>query len=248
MALAQLEVRHSRPYAPTRRVALGELYLPTTGPTSGPGSVPGSAAVSAGPLLLAGVVAAGVSALEGEDELLDRVEALLDDLESGRRIVQPRVLYRFQTDVHGLDSSRHRLMGDGSYTYFDIDGHGAPLPQVLAAMYAASKLASAARPGAFRLLRRATRWTGGIDHHLMGFLLGDEAVFRPARNGHVHDEGWALHVLGFGAGDEPGRSDIQRRFRDLVRDAHPDHGAEHSGAGERIVELTEARRILLRTP
>ena len=236
MAFAQLEVRHSRPFAPTRRVALGELYLPTNG-----------AAPGAGPLLLAGVVAAGVSALEGDDELLDKVEALLGDLEAGRRVVQPRVSYRFQTDVHGLDRSRHRLVGDASYLAFDIDGHGAPLPQVLAAMYAASKLSSAVRPDAFRLLRRATRWTGGIDHHLLDFLLGDEAVGFRRRASERLDERWALHVLGFGTHEEPGRSDIQRRFRDLVRDAHPDHGAEHSGAGERIVELTEARRILLQT-
>jgi len=238
---AHLEVCHSRPFAPTRRVALGHLWLPGKGTPPGPGV-----------LLLAGVVAAGVSALEGDDELLDKVEALLDDLDAGRRVVQPRVQYRFQTDVHGLDRSRHRLVGGRGLLHFEIDGHGAPLPQVLAALYAASKLASGARPAAFRLVRRATRWTGGIDQHLVDFLLGDEATgFRrragAGHNGQRFDEHWALRVLGFGAHEEPGRSDIQRRFRDLVRDAHPDHGAEHSGAGERIVELTEARRILLQT-
>lgn len=240
MELAHLEVRHSRPFAPTRRVALGHIWLPGKGTPPGPGV-----------LLLAGVVAAGVSALEGDDELLDKVEALLDDLDEGRRVVQPRASYRFQTDVHGLDHSHHRLLGDHGLLHFEIDGHGAPLPQVLAAMYAASKLASDVRPAAFRLLRRATRWTGGIDHGLVDFLLRDEATgFRRSavgRNGERFDEHWALQVLGFGSHEEPGRSDIQRRFRDLVRDAHPDHGAEHSGAGERIVELTEARRILLQT-
>jgi hypothetical protein len=238
VAFAQLEVRHSRPFAPTRRVALGDIYLPTTGAGPRPGC-----------LLLAGVVAAGVSALEGDDELLDKVEALLDDLEGGRRIVQPRANYRFQTDVHGLDRSVHKLLGSGAYLYFEIDGHGAPLPQVLAAMYAAAMLPSAVRTDAFRMLRRATRWTGGVDHHLMDFLVGDEAVGFRRRHGRgpQHDERWALHVLGFSSGDEPGRSDIQRRFRELVRDAHPDQGGDHSGAGERIVELTEARRILLQT-
>jgi curved DNA-binding protein CbpA len=41
------------------------------------------------------------------------------------------------------------------------------------------------------------------------------------------------------------RDEVQRRFRRLVRAAHPDHGAASLGAAERIAELTEARRILL---
>src|SRR3954454_1240589 len=101
MLLAELEVRHSRPYSPTRRLALGQLYLPTD--DEGPGH---------GGLLLAGIVAAGVSALDEDDDLLDRIDDLLSDLEAGRRIVQPRILYRFQKDTHGLDRSHHRLLGD----------------------------------------------------------------------------------------------------------------------------------------
>jgi curved DNA-binding protein CbpA len=38
---------------------------------------------------------------------------------------------------------------------------------------------------------------------------------------------------------------IQRRFRDLLRHAHPDHGGETDAAAQRINDLTEARRILL---
>jgi hypothetical protein len=38
---------------------------------------------------------------------------------------------------------------------------------------------------------------------------------------------------------------VQRRFRELLRAAHPDHGAAHDGAAQRIADLTEARRILL---
>jgi hypothetical protein len=239
---AELEVRHSRPFSPTRRVALGELWLPASGSPSGTNAGPGG-------LLLAGVVGAGMSALEGDEDVLEKVEALLEDLVAGRRVVQPRVLYRFQTDVHGLDRSRHRLLGGLGRLHLEIDGHGAPLPQVLASLYAAARLSAAVRPQAFRLLRRATRWTGGMDDTLLDYLLGDEATgFRRRRGEHERfDEHWALRVLGFPAGAEPGRSDIQRRFRDLVRTAHPDHGADHSGAGDRIVELTEARRILLQT-
>ena len=38
--------------------------------------------------------------------------------------------------------------------------------------------------------------------------------------------------------------EVLQRFRVLLRESHPDHGAEHQGAGQRILELTEARRIL----
>ncbi|MBW3557172.1 MAG: hypothetical protein KY454_09600 [Actinobacteria bacterium] len=233
MLLAELEVRHSRPYAPTRRLALGSLWLPTDPP-------PGF-----GGLLLAGVVAAGVSALE-DDETLDRVDELLQDLEQRRRIVQPRVLHRFQSDVHGLDSSTHRLVGEGESLSLEIDGHGAVMPQILGALYAAGHLSYKVREEVFRLLRRATRWTGGIDEKLIEFLTGDEAgSFR--RRGQPNDELWALRLLGFAPDSEPARSDIQKRFRTMVRDAHPDHGGQAAGAGQRIQDLTEARRILLQT-
>jgi hypothetical protein len=237
MLVAELEVRHSRPYSPTRRLALGKLWLPTD-PAPGFGGV-----------LLAGIVAAGVSALADEsdgDETLDRVDLLLDDLEQGRRIVQPRLLHRFQTDTHGLDRSHHKLLGVGEAIALEIDGHGAVLPQLLGAIYAAGQLSYGVRGDVFRLLRRATRWTGGIDNRLIEFLTGDEAgSFR--RKGMPNDERWALRILGFQQGDEPARSEIQKRFRSLVRDAHPDHGAEAIGAGQRIQDLGDARRILLQT-
>lgn len=232
MLVAELEIRHSRPFSPTRRVALGRLWLPTD-PAPGPGGI-----------LLAGIVAAGVSALEGEEEILDRIDALLDDLEANRRVIQPRVLHRFQHDVHGLDRSHHRLVAEGERLVLHVDAHGSVLPQVLGALYAASKLSYAVRGQVFRLLRRATRWTGGIDDRLVHFLTGDEAAaFR--RRGLHHDERWALTILGFSRGAEPSRRDIQQRFRDLVREAHPDHGGESDGAGQRMVDLSEARRILL---
>lgn len=233
MLLAELEIRHSRPYAPTRRVALGSLWLPTDPP-------PGF-----GGILLAGVVAAGVSALEG-DEVLDRVDELLQDLEQQRRIVQPRILHRFQSDVHGLGLSTHRLVGQGEALSLEIDGHGAVMPQILGALYAAGHLSYKVRPEVFRLLRRATRWTGGVDEKLIEFLTGDEAgSFR--RRGLRNNEQWALQLLGFTHDSEPARSEIQKRFRTMVWEAHPDHGGEAAGAGQRIQDLTEARRILLHT-
>ena len=56
---------------------------------------------------------------------------------------------------------------------------------------------------------------------------------------------WAMEVFGFAPDTAPDRDEVLRRFRRLVRLAHPDHGAAHGGAAERIVELGEARRVLL---
>src|SRR5262245_65575125 len=40
------------------------------------------------------------------------------------------------------------------------------------------------------------------------------------------DQRWAMEVLGLRAGMELERDDINRRFRRLLRDAHPDSGGE----------------------
>jgi hypothetical protein len=59
------------------------------------------------------------------------------------------------------------------------------------------------------------------------------------------DQRWAMEVLGLRAGMDVERDDINRRFRRLLRDAHPDSGGASAGAAGRIAELTEARTILL---
>jgi hypothetical protein len=230
VVLAELEVRHSRAVAPTRRVALGELYLPVD-PAPGFGG-----------LLLGGIVGAWMQHLD--DETRDELDLLIDDLDRGRRVVQPRVRHRFQTDTHGLARARHRLVGQGEAVELEIDDEGYGLPQVLAAVYAASKLTFRARAEVFRLIWRATRWEGDDLAHLLEYLGGDEAALRRPR-GARHDASWALTVLGFAAADDPNPSAVLRRFRQLVRDAHPDHGGASAGAGERITDLTAAKRILL---
>ena len=97
MLLAELEIRHSRAIAPTRRVALGSHWLPTE-PAPGYGGI-----------LLGGIVAAHLA--DVDLELREEYLTLVDDLEAGRRISQPRLRHRFQTDVVGLDRSRHKLTG-----------------------------------------------------------------------------------------------------------------------------------------
>ncbi len=231
MLLAELEIRHSRAIAPTRRVALGNQWLPTD-PAPGFGGI-----------LLGGIVAGHVEDIPPElrEELLE----LVDDLEVGGRIPQPKLRHRFQTDVVGLDRSRHKLVGVGESISFELDVHGAALPQVLGAVYAAGQIHAATRPAVFHAIRKAMRWEGAIDASLVAHL--SDPTSAPPRSWRLFptDERWARHVLGFGPESHLDPGEVQRRFRALVRESHPDHGAQAEGAGQRILELTEARRILL---
>src|SRR3954451_10985665 len=94
--LAEMVVRHTRKHMPTRRVALGDLYLPMTGPAHGAG-------------LLAAVVAENIGWFDNEQ--LEELPRLLHDI-ARHGISVPRIAlrHRLQTDVHGLDRSRHRLL------------------------------------------------------------------------------------------------------------------------------------------
>ncbi len=146
MLLAEVEIRHSRPVAPTRRVALGLCVLPTD-------PAPGWAGV-----LLGGIVAANLPAID--EEFVHEMFVLADDLEHERRIAQPRMRYRFQVDTVGLDRSRHSLVGEGEDTWFDLDDHAAPEVNVLGALYAAATVDRTAREQVFAALRRAMLWSG----------------------------------------------------------------------------------------
>lgn len=230
MLLAALEIWHSRPVAPTRRVAVGRTLLPLD-------PAPGF-----GPLLLGGVVAAHVDDLD--PDLLPELGQLIADLEDGRRIAQPRLRHRFQADRHGLASSTHRLLATGDAIEFDIADGGTPAVHLLGAVYAAGALGSGARGAAMEVVRRAVRWRGPVGPALVAHLSGVSGA-RAWSMGLADPVGWALGVLGFASNEKPGRKDLQRRFRDLLREAHPDHGGEARAAASRIADLTEARRILL---
>ncbi|MEW6154422.1 MAG: hypothetical protein AB1673_10605 [Actinomycetota bacterium] len=231
MLLAELEVRHSRAVAPTRRVALGPLWLPTD-PAPGYGGI-----------LLGGIVAAHMA--DVPDEVRDGLLALVDDLEKGKSIAQPRLRHRFQNDVVGLERSRHALVGDAQDMRFEIDGHGKPVPQLLGAVYAAGRAHADARPAVFAAIRKGARWEGELGPSLVAHLADPTSAPPTSWRRFPTDERWALKVLGFGPDLRPDRDEVQKRFRSLIRAAHPDHGAENLGAGQRILELTEARRILM---
>lgn len=233
MILAELEVFHSRPIAPTRRVALGHRDLPVA-PAPGFGGI-----------LLAGIVAGHMPGLD--PELFDDLHRLTLQLQEGERIPQPRLRHRFQVDRIGLTRSVHRIVGEGEDLDFELADKGAPAQHILAAVYAAGQLPLVARGRVMDVVRRAMRWAGPLDHgfvaHLSGLDRGREWSARA-----FHDPvQWALGILGL-VGDglqAPERTEVQRRFRDLLRVAHPDHGGASDDAARRIADLTEARRILL---
>ena len=232
MILAELEVFHSRNYSPTRRLALGHRELPVDPP-------PGF-----GPLLLGGIVAVGAEELDDEDH--DALLGLMAQLEQGGRIVQPQVRNRYQTDKHGLARTVSRLLGGGEQIEFDFDGSGSPLQMTLAAIYAAGGFPLNVRPRIFEVLRAGLRWRGPIGPTLITHLSGRHGAPAWSAAAYLDPSQWALALLGFGdRSAAPSKREVQRTFRKLVRDAHPDHGADSEGAAQRIAELTEARRILL---
>ncbi|MEY2448645.1 MAG: hypothetical protein QOH79_2121 [Acidimicrobiaceae bacterium] len=232
MILAELEVFHSRVYSPTRRLALGHRELPLE-------PAPGF-----GPLLLGGIVAVGAEEFDADD--YDALLVLMAQLEHGQRVVQPRIRNRFQTDQHGLARTVGRLVGGGESLEFDFEGSGSPLQMTLAATYAAGQLPMNTRRWVFDVLRKALRWRGPIGPSLITHLSGRHGAPSWSAAAYLDPEHWALELLGLGEKlSTPSKREIQRKFRRLVRDAHPDHGAETEGAAQRIAELTEARRILL---
>lgn len=234
MLLAELEVHHSRPIAPTRRVALGRAALPCD-PAPGFGG-----------LLLGAIVARFAQDVHPDD--IPELVALTHELEAGRRIPQPRLRHRFQDDRIGLTRSTHRLHRDLETDEVRLDfttDKGAPAQHVLGAVYAAGRLPRPSRATVLVAVRRALAWNGEIGPALLAHLAGRSSASLSAAA--VADPvGWAMQVLGFSVLDErPDPARIQRGYRDALLTAHPDHGGDSDHAARRIADITEARRILL---
>lgn len=228
LLLAELEVWHTRPAVPTRRVALGHMVLPVD-PAPGFGG-----------LLLGSIVAAHLDGID--DELIVDVHRLLDEIERGERIVQPRLRHRYQVDRHGLARSHHRLLGDGDEISLDFDVVGTDLSQVLGAVYAVERLAAEHRQQIVPVLQKAARWRGPIGPALIAYLAGSQTLALEAL---ADPRGWAMDVLGFDpTGKVPSKREVTARFRERMRDVHPDHGGDAVDAAKAMSDLAEARRVL----
>lgn len=233
MLLADIELFHSRPIAPTRRLVVGDCQLPTE-PSPGAGSV-----------LLGGVAAKYVSDIDSD--MVGEIELLMGQLQAGRQVVQPRVKYRLQTDRIGLLKSRHCLVKKGGRLGFEFSGeHGAPAVHVLAAVYAAGRLPTRERSSAMETIRKGLKWRGDVGSELIGYLSGQAGSTSWSVLEHDSPVDWALEVLGIDASlGRPDDKVIQRQFREALKSAHPDHGGSDDDAAARIADITEARRILL---
>ena len=244
MLLAELEIFHSRPIAPTRRLSIGRAWLP------GPGDLPSAAAAPGSGSLLLGAVCARFGPGLAPDRLGEAME-LVHELEQGRPVAQPRLRHRLQNDRVGLTRSCQRLYGPegGSAVeqlVCEFDGARATSSQlVLGSAYAAGLTGPAVRGEALRAVRRGMAWRGDVGPALFAYLAVGRPSSRPRRA--VDDPvGWALDVLGFEREvDLPGGDAVRRGFREALRAAHPDLGAAEAEAADRIAALSEARRILL---
>jgi len=227
--LAELQIWHTRPATPTRRVALGHLVLPTD-PSPGLGGV-----------LLAAVVAAYTPGVP--EEQWPDVSRLIEQVARGDRVPQPRLQHRYQIDRHGLTTSVHQLNGDADHVEFDLHAMGRPLVQVLGAIYALERLDHAARRAIAPVLHRAMRWRGPIGPSFVADITG---VSRSDLVGIADPRLWALDLLGFPLDTGPvTKKDVMSRYRTRLREVHPDHGGDDDEAGVIIERLGEARRILL---
>jgi hypothetical protein len=117
-------------------------------------------------------------------------------------------------------------------------------------VYAAGRMDRAVRPAVMAAVRRAVRWDGGANDDLIATLAGVGRGRPLSAAAFENPVSWAVGVLGLqgapvNGNGRPVRGDIQRRFREELMAAHPDHGGAIDGAAQRIAELTEARRILL---
>ena len=228
MLLAELEIHHSRPVQPTRRIALGHMVLPVD-PAPGFGG-----------LLLGAIVAQHLSAVD--EDLVGDIHQLINQIGRGENIVQPRLRHRFQVDRHGLSHSTHRLVGEGEDISFDFGTTGTDLAQVLGAIYAVERLALDHRRLILPVMQKAARWRGPIGATMIAHLAGSQSTTLEAL---ADPRGWAMQIMGFEVtGKKPSKREVTKAFRERMRAVHPDHGGAEIDAAKAMSDLSEARRIL----
>ena len=226
--LAELEIWHTRPLTPTRRLSLGHMVLPCD-PAPGFGG-----------LLLGAVIARHAADLD--DDLVPDVHRLVAQIQRGERVAQPRLRHRFQVDRQGLALSRHRVVGDGDDISFELDTQGSPMQQVLGAIYALERLDLSMRRNLEPVVTKSLAWRGPLGAAFISHLAGSKTS---SLRSLADPRAWALEILGFPEGTtKPSKRDVMDRFRRRLREVHPDHGGDESTASTSIGDLSEARRIL----
>lgn len=192
-------------------------------------------------MLLAAVVVAYLPDVDEEQH--PDIARLIDQVALGERVVQPRLVYRYQIDRHGLAASVHQLNGDAEHVEFDLHSMGRPLSQVLGAIYALERMNVESRRAIAPVLHREMRRHGRIGPSFIADITG---VSRTDIVGIADPRLWALDLPGFPS--DTGavtKKAVMARFRTRLREAHPDHGGDDDEAGAAIERLGEARRILL---
>jgi hypothetical protein len=170
------------------------------------------------------------------------VHRLINEVERGDRVAQPRLRHRFQVDRHGLARSVHSVLQSGDQLTFEFRSQGSPLQQVLGAVYALERLDAASRHVIAPVLRRSCRWRGPLGPAFVNAMVGGASSSLSAV---TNPTAWALDLLGFPPGTlSPSKKEVAARFRSRVREAHPDAGGSASDAARLIADLGEARRIL----
>ncbi len=236
MIVAELEVYHSRPIAPTRRVGLGHTHLPV-GPGPGLGGV-----------LLAGVVAHAVVHIGAEDrEALFKVCELIG---AQMRVNQPSARHRYQDDLIGLTMSKQVLLSDnGMFSYEFEDDTASPVQLALGALYAVERVEPKDRSLVIEAIRYAMVWEGDIDTQFISSVLSEHKLSSEQldRLGSWSDPvAWAIDRLLIDVpASQLSKRIVQSAFRSLIREAHPDHGGVETLASERVKDLMDAKDILL---
>ena len=194
-----------------------------------------------GGILLGGIIAQYVG--DVHEDMIPDVHRLISQVERGERIVQPRLRHRYQADRHGLGRSVHRLVNVDNEVQFQFSETGAPLQHVLGAVYVLERLDPSIRKKLAPMLLKAMKWRGPLNQTFVAYLAGSNASTIAAM---ADPRAWALEMLGFPPGTvKPSKREIQVRFRESLRDVHPDHGGDQGSAGRSIIDLGEARRVLL---
>jgi hypothetical protein len=138
------------------------------------------------------------------------------------------------------------LLGNGDDISFDFRSQGTDLAQVLGAIYAVERLAPEHRRRIAPVLQKAARWRGPIGPSLVAYLAGSQTLALEAL---ADPRSWAMGILGFDLGGKPpSKRDVMAKFREQMRNVHPDHGGDSVDAAKAMSDLAEARRVLSAAP